>query len=165
MPKPIIVSNTSPISELAKIGQLEILEQLYGRVCIPQEVFEELANGDHPARTLVLSLRWIHTHKIGNPEEMQSLFLSTGLHSGECAAIVLAEELSANRLLIDDLAARIEAKARNVPIIGTLGILVVAKKRAIVPSIRDLIDELRRNGTRISQRLYLDILTVAGEND
>jgi len=73
------------------------------------------------------SENWIEVLSFSNPLKVSTLFTTTRLDLGECAAIILAEELGANRLLLDDLTARQEAQARGLPVIGTVGMLLIAK--------------------------------------
>ncbi|MGB3404824.1 MAG: hypothetical protein WBA77_19220 [Microcoleaceae cyanobacterium] len=119
----IIVSDTTPISELAKIGQLNLLKEVFGKLIIPQEVYQEITTGNHPAVTIVPSLNWIEVHSISNSQQVLELQTTTGLDLGECAAIVLAEELKAVQILIDDRAARIVAESKQLAVIGTIGTL------------------------------------------
>ena len=88
---------------------------------------------------------------------------STPLGLGECGTIVLAEEIGAQRVIIDDRTARRVAMTRGLPIIGIVGVLLVAKTRHIIPDVKPILDNLRDHGTRISQRLYHQTLTTAGE--
>ncbi len=117
----IVVSDTTPLSELAKVGQVIDTQK-------------------------VVTLR--ATKKIG---------------LGECAAITLAEEVGATRILVDDLAARREALARGLSVIGTVGILMIAKQQGLIPSIKEVVDDLIANGTYISQQLYQQALAAVGE--
>jgi predicted nucleic acid-binding protein len=93
----IIVSDTTPLSELAKIGQLNLLKDVFRTLIIPQEVYQEITTGNHPAATIVPSIDWIKIHSISNLQTVSALQTSTGLDLGECAAIVLAEELKASK--------------------------------------------------------------------
>ncbi len=77
--------------------------------------------------------------------------------------MILAEDLNANRLLIDDFAARREAQSRNLPVIGTVAFILLAKKLGIIPVVKNLLDDLVAQGARIGQKLYRDALIVAGE--
>jgi len=159
----IVVSDTTPLSELAKIGRLDLLREIYERVIIPQEVFDEATTGTHPATVAVPAANWIEVRVVTDSRQVLALHTSTSLGLGECAAIVLAEELNADRLLIDDLAARREAQLRNLPLIGTVAIVLLAKKLGIIPAVKTLLDDLMTQGTRISQKLYRDALSVAKE--
>jgi len=77
--------------------------------------------------------------------------------------ISLALELRADRVVLDDLPARNLAQRLNIPFIGTLGILLAAKRRGLIPAIRELIDTLRRGGFRVANELYENVLRSAGE--
>jgi uncharacterized protein len=160
---PIIVSNTTPISELAKIGQLELLRAPYQRVLIPEQAHQELATGPHPAKAIVPAASWIEVRQLQSTQIFVTLCADPCLDLGECAAIALAEELQADCLLVDDLAARRETQKRGLPIIGTLGILLGAKQQGLVPNLQDLLDDLFANGTWISRKLYREMLAAAGE--
>lgn len=159
----IVVSDTTPLSELAKIGRLDLLRDVYGRVVVPQEVFDEVTAGSHPATVAVPAAKWIEVRAVTDSQQVVALHTMTSLGLGECAAIILAEELNATRLLIDDLAARREALSRKLPVVGTVAIVLLAKKLGIISVVRPLFDDLIAQGARISQRLYSDVLNVAGE--
>ena len=85
------------------------------------------------------------------------------LHLGESATIALAKEVKAEQVILDDNAARQEAVARGLPVIGTVGVLLVAKTRSVIPVIRPILDSLRAQGTRISQDLYYQVIAEADE--
>lgn len=159
----IVVSDTTPISELAKIGRLTLLREVYQRVIIPQEVYDEVMAGPLVVVAAMKSADWIEMHGVSDSTKMFLLHASTQLGLGECAALILAEELSAHRVLIDDRAGRREATARGLRVTGTIGTLLVAKHRGIIASIRDVLDDLRVHGTRISEQLYRDALAAANE--
>ncbi|MDI9639204.1 DUF3368 domain-containing protein [Oscillatoria amoena NRMC-F 0135] len=158
-----VVSNTTPLSELAKVGKLELVQAVFGKIIIPQEVYDELTTGSHPAANLVPSADWIEVRVIQDRQRLLTLQEQTGLDLGESAAIILAEELSAVRLLIDERAGRQIAQSRNIPIVGTMGLLLLAKQLKLIPSIKDVLDELRNQGQYISQKLYEDVLAIAQE--
>lgn len=159
----IIVSNTTPISELAKVGQLNLLKEIFGTLIIPQEVYQEVTTGNHPAAIIVPAVDWIEVRSIRSPQKVSDLQTDTNLDLGECAAIVLAEELKANQILIDDLAARIIAESRKLAVIGTIGILLLAKDRGIIPDIKPILDQLISSGKWISMRLYQEAINEAQE--
>lgn len=159
----IVVSDTTPLSELAKIGQLDLLRDVYGKIIIPQEVSDEVTAWGHPAVRAITSATWIEVRRVTNRQPVTSLHASSSLGLGECAAIFLAEELNATRLLIDDLAARHEAQSRNLPVIGTIGVILLAKNLGVIPAVKDLLDALIAHGARIGQQLYQDALNIAGE--
>jgi predicted nucleic acid-binding protein len=102
----IIVSDTTPLSELAKVDKLNLLHDIYGKIIIPEEVYQEVTTGTHPAANLVQIANWIERRTISSSEKVSTLKTITNLGWGECAAMILAEELEADQLLIDDLEAR-----------------------------------------------------------
>jgi uncharacterized protein len=121
----IIIADTTPLSELAKIDGLWLLAELFGEIIIPAEVFEELSQGSHPAAKMIQSLNWIAVCNVENPEKIAVLQQSTGLHLGECSAIILAQQLSADRLLLDEQDARKVAISYGLPVVGTVGVLIL----------------------------------------
>jgi uncharacterized protein len=160
----IIVSNTTPISELAKVGELQLLHDVFGQVIIPQEVYDELTVGNHPAVLAMQSANWIEVKLLSDRRDsLQELQTQTNLDLGECAAILLAEELGADRLIIDERAARQVAKSRQLPVIGTVGVLLLAKQRDLRPNVKDILDTMIEKGTRISAKLYQQALMIAEE--
>lgn len=159
----IIVSDTTPLSELAKIGRLTLLRDVYGAVIIPQQVYDEVTTGIHPAATAVPLQNWIEVLSVSNEQKIFDIKANTKLGLGECAAFVLAEELGADLILVDDRGARREANKLNLPVIGTVGVLLIAKQRGLIFNVKEMLDALIANGMRINQRLYRQALAIAGE--
>ncbi len=158
----IIVSDTTPISELAKVGRLHLLADLFGTVIIPPQVFEELSAGNHPAAAVVSQLDWLDIREV-DATSTQSLMQLNNLDLGESAAIILAEALKAEQLLIDERAARKVARSRNLPVIGTVGLLILAKQRGLIESVKTELNALMSNGMRLSEQVYQDALMLAQE--
>lgn len=90
-------------------------------------------------------------------------FLLSELDRGEAEVLVLAEELKANWLIIDEEKARIAARLIGLRYISTVGVLVLAKRRGLVKKIRPILDQLRRKNFRLSDRVYRRTLKEAGE--
>ena len=97
-----VVSNTSPITNLAAVGQLNLLQQLYGSIIIPQAVYDEMASLGYivPGTIEIQTLSWIQTQQVINRTLVTQL--QTELDEGESEAIALAIELNANQLLLDE---------------------------------------------------------------
>ena len=114
----IVVSDTTPLSELAKVDQLNLLFRVYGEILIPKEVYDEVTTGNHPAISQVKAVDWIRIQAVRQPHRVAELQNTTRLGKGECAAMILAEEYQADQLLIDDLDARRVALSRNLPVVG-----------------------------------------------
>ncbi len=159
----IIVSDTSPISNLAAIGQLELLQKLYGNVIIPTAVYQEILNSGHtdPAVLAIKSVNWIQTSSITNNTLFQTL--QNNLDIGEAEAITLAVELNADRLIVDERRGRKEAIRLGLRVTGILGILLAAKQQGLVSFIQPLLDDLIANGFWIREELYAELLQLAGE--
>lgn len=159
----IVVSDTSPISNLAAIDQLELLQQIYGSVIIPTAVYQELINsGDtDPAVLAIKTVNWIETCSATNITLLQTL--QNNLDIGEAEAITLAIELNAERLIIDERRGRNEAIRLGLQVTGILGILLAAKQQGLIPLIQPLLDDLIANGFWIREQLYAELLQLAGE--
>jgi len=156
----IVVSNTSPLMNLAVINQLKIIEQLYGKVIIPEEVSKELfAAGIHP---LIEHLPWIEKHQVKNKGLSDSLKIE--LDDGEAEAIALAIELKADLVLMDERLGRNIASRSGQKCIGIMGILMEAKHKGIIDSVKPVVDDLiTKAGFWVSNGLYLKVLREAGE--
>ena len=148
-----VVSDASPLIALHQIGHLGLLGTIFGTVLIPPAVAREALSVERPSWILERALA-----KARAPAVTRA-----GLGAGESEAISLAIELGADRAIIDELAGRTLAQHLGVPLIGTLGILLVAKRRSLIPTIREPIDALRRGGFRVANDLSEDMLRRAGE--
>jgi len=148
---------------LAKVGRLSLLGDVYGHLIVPEEVFAEITTGTHPAARVIHSVAWLQVEPVKDPQDVLDLATAAGLGVGECAAIILAEELSADLTLIDDLPARQFALSRGLRLGGTIGTLLTAKQMGILPRVKDVLDQLISQGTHISRHLYQIALSAAGE--
>ena len=159
----IIVSNTTPLSQLARINQLSLLQEVFTKIIIPAEVYAELTQGNHPNTAAFLVADWLEVRNVSDPDKIKMLQADTNLDLGECAAIILASELEAQQILIDEKAARKIAISRNLSVVGTVGILLIAKQRGLITNVKTLLDALLIEETYISEQLYRYALTIAGE--
>ena len=156
----IVVSNTSPLMNLAVINQLKIIEQLYGKVIISEEVSDELSDagiGKHIEQN-----PWIEKHRVKSKGLADSLKLE--LDAGEAEAIALAIELKADLLLIDERRGRNIASRFGQKCNGIMGMLIEAKHKGIITSVKPIVDALMVNaGFWVSNDLYLKVLQEAAE--
>jgi len=160
----IIVSNTSPISNLAKVGQLSLMQQIYGRVLVPCAVHEELLDtrAGETVITAVQLATWMEIQSVQNRELVDEL--RTRVNIGEAEAIALAVEVTATRLLIDERLGRQAATERGLTVTGVLGILLAAKRQGLIAAVKPTMDDLMiQAGFRISSQLYTDVLIAASE--
>lgn len=160
----IVVSNTSPIINLAAIGHLHLLKDLYKEILVPDAVYEEIVakgTGQPGAKEVEMS-SWIHRKLLKN--QALELALRVELDDGEAAAIALAVELKANVLLIDERLGRSVASRFGLNVVGLLGILIEVKQNGLIKAVKPLLDELKTiAGFWISQKLYNRILHTANE--
>ena len=160
-----IVTNSTPLIELSKINQVELLQEMYGSILIPEEVYIEVVvdGTGKPGAAEIKAAEWIHCQSVTDKNQVMRLHNLPSLHLGECATIVLAQEINADLVILDASAARQEAIARGLPVIGTVGVLLTAKTQCVIPAVKPILDNLRAQGTRISQTLYSQVLVKAGE--
>jgi predicted nucleic acid-binding protein len=132
----IVVSDTSPLTALLTVGEADLLLQLFGEVVIPKEVQNELARS-HSSLP-----QWIRVEIVKYPSEAARLCQM--VDKGEAEAIELAKELHADHLLIDERKGRRLATQERVPVIGLLGVVLLAKRRRLIPSARTLIGRVEQ---------------------
>ncbi len=104
---------------------------------------------------------WVQVHSVQNQGLAQSLRL--GLGAGEAEAIALSIECSAARVILDDKKARQAARQLNLPVVGTLAVLLKAKEQGIISKVRDIVDVLVAVNFRVSDELVQEVLRRAGE--
>jgi hypothetical protein len=160
------VSNTSPISNLASTGRLELLKSQFSAIWIPDAVVKELmAHPDPAAQTAVQSAirdQWIQIAAPGDSSVLRLLLLQ--LHRGEAEAIALATELKADIVLLDEQEGRQLASGTGLAVTGVLGILLRAKRMGEILAVKPEIDLLRSKAHFfVSSALEAKILAAAGE--
>ena len=158
----MVVSNTSPLINLAAIGHLDLLRALYETVHIPTAVYWEVTRfEDQPGAESVQSLEWITSRTCPRPD--LATVLREDLDAGEAEAIAMAVDLDA-LLLIDERKGRRRASRLDVSRLGLLGVLVKAKREGHLPAVRPLLRALREEaGFWISEALYQRILESVDE--
>lgn len=160
----IIVSDTSPINNLAAINHLHLLHQLYGMVFIPEAVYRELTDPNFPVAgaTEVQTFDWIQTRTISDRTLVEAL--SNELDVGEAEAIALAVEMQADQVLIDERRGRLVASQLNLRYTGILGVLVEAKSKGLIAGVRPLLDALiNEAGFWVAEPLYNSVLQLVNE--
>ena len=161
-----VVSNTSPIWNLASIEHLDLLRDQFSEVLIPHEVWQELQAGhEYPEVARIqraIDARRITVATLSNPYLRQSLMLV--LDYGESAAIALALELGVRRILIDETDGRTTAKSMGLHPIGILGVLLRAKDAGKIASVTQEMIRLRHEaGFFIAESLFQRVRELAGE--
>ncbi len=148
--KEAVVSDSTCLIGLERVGQLDLLPGLFSRVVIPPEVQREFG----------VSLPWLHIDGCFDVTLARALRMQ--VDGGEAEAIALARQLRF-RLILDDRRARTVARNLGLPLIGTVGILLRAKQAQMVSQIKPIIDELERHEFFIAPELRVEVLRLAGE--
>ena len=155
-----VIVNSTPVIGLANIGRLDVLRQMYGTITIPQAVFDEIKSPS-VQRQVNANRDWIRVEQISDASQKQ--MYRAKLHAGEVEVMILAQEKKADLVILDDNAAKKTAKFLGLRVIGTLGILVLAKKRGYIKEVSPVLDALKRDGFFVSDDLCDLVLRQADE--
>ena len=156
-----VVSNTTPIISLLKVGKLEILKELYQELFIPYEVYLEIEAGKNKEYyTDLTKVEWIRVVKI---QSEKSLLFFLDLDKGEAEAIVLANEINADLIILDETLGRFHAKHVGLNVTETIGVLLKAKETGIIDKIKPVLYELLLKGIWLSEKLIKQTLAKASE--
>lgn len=148
--KELIVSDSTCLIGLERVGLLDILPELYGQIMIPPEVEREFGG----------TFSWLQTENITSSALVAALRLA--VDAGEAEAIALASEKKC-LLICDDKQARLAAKRLSVAVIGTVGVLIRAKQKGVISELKPVLDNLELNSFFISRMLREEALKLVGE--
>jgi predicted nucleic acid-binding protein len=159
----IVVADATPLIYLAAIGKFDLLPDLYGRITVPSAVYEEVViqGAGRWGAAEMASAGWIDRETVRDPTKVVSLQLR--LDSGENEVVVLAEELRADLVLMDEMAGRHELDQRGVTFMGAVGVLMQAKQRGFIGPLKPELDRLRVCGFHLGDQLYRACLAAVGE--
>ena len=161
MPAGPVVLNNTPLVALAGLGRLDLFESLFGEVAIPPAVRAEFLAIETERRQAQLSESpWIRCVPLQAPSRALSF---GGLDTGEAEVLALAEELDARLVVIDERKARRYAERMGLPLTGTLGILLLAKRNGLLSAIGPTLQALEGAGLHVSSDLVRYALVLAGE--
>jgi len=163
----LVVSNTSPLTNLAAIGRLDLVREQLRDVLVPSAVWAEMSALPHEGgrRALMVAREsgWLRVVSVSNAALPASLRL-IGLDAGESEAIALAHEHSASLLLMDERKGRLAARRIGITVTGALGILAAAYKSGSIPSVKVEISRLKNEaGFFVSSEVEEHTLRIAGE--
>jgi predicted nucleic acid-binding protein len=147
-----IICDTSCLIVLANIGHLELLQKLYGQVITTVEIAIEFGE---PLPD------WVEV-VTGGDKSKQTL-LELQLDKGESSAIALALETPNCTIILDDIKARKIAQQLGLSFTGTIGVIIKAKLRGIIPSIKPLLEKIRDTNFRLTSEVELQALKLANE--
>ena len=157
-----VIVNSTPMIILSKIGLIDVLHTLFVEIIIPQAVYDEITFKSDDACRAVKGNDWIKVANISATAD-RSMYKSK-LHDGEVEVMILAQEENGDVLvIIDDNTAKKTAKYLGLKVTGTLGILLIAKRRGHIDSVKSVIDLMKRHGFFVSERIEAMALKAAGE--
>jgi len=158
-----VIVDTTPIIALSSVGQLDLLRALFDRVIVPPAVHDELRAGGwgRPGFSAVEEAPWMVTVQLVDPSRAVML---SDLDRGEAEVIALALERGANLVILDERLARTHAKRLGLNLTGTLGLLVGAKRRALLHEVWPIVQQLREAGFRLGPAEIAEALRLAGES-
>lgn len=148
-----IISDTSCLILLDKIGELDLLHKLFQTVSITPEIAKEY---DHSLP------EWLVVESPSN--KTYQLILEASLDKGESSAIALGLEKADPLLIIDDLKGRKFAEKLGLKITGTLGILIIAKRQNLISSVKPALEKVKKTDFRFSKNLEKTFLRLAEED-
>jgi predicted nucleic acid-binding protein len=157
------IADTSPLLFLAKLNHLDLLRQAAEEVVIPPAVLREVEHYPDEAcqRIQDACLSWLKTKPVSDLALVKVLLAD--LDEGEAEVLALAHEARADRVLLDDLDGRRLARRIGLVPVGTLGLLLAARLRGEIPSLREEIEKLQESGFRAHPGLVEAVLREAGE--
>ncbi|MBW2005844.1 MAG: DUF3368 domain-containing protein [Deltaproteobacteria bacterium] len=160
----IVVSDSTILIGLVKIGKLGLLKEIFSKVFIPEEVFKEVVERGKgkPGSEIITEAAWIEAKPV--KDKIQVAFLLGSLERGEAEVLVLARELKADLILLDEEKARKSAVIAGFEIMGLPGLFILAKNLGLIHEVRPLVDELMIKKFRISDKLIEETLSKAGES-
>lgn len=153
----IVVSNTTPLIGLAVINRFDLLHRYFDEIFIAQAVYDEVIS----AKQTILSAAWVKVAQV--QDRLAVDVLLDELDLGEAETIILARELQAGLVLMDERKGRRKLTQLNLPKTGTVGILLKARLDGLLSALKPELEALKQHGFGISQHVIDDILRQAGE--
>lgn len=158
-----VICNATPLINFAAINRLDILQAVFGTIVIPQAVYNETTGSGFLSSQFILQAiasGWLQVHPVSNI----AFSIPPELDHGERETIALALETSELNILLDEREARQVAKNLGLQVIGTLGILLLAKNRKIIPQVQPLLDAMIDIAQYwVNATLYKQVLQQTGE--
>jgi uncharacterized protein len=161
------VADSSVIIHLAGIGQFDLLRQLYASLIVPPAVWDEVVvqgQGQPGAQELTSAVAdgWVAV--AGPLTNAQLPPQGATLHPGETEAVLLAVSHAGTLLLMDEAAGRAVAATLGIPVMGTVGVLVVARQSGLIAHLKPVLEQLRNpGGFRLSTAVFHHALSLVGE--
>lgn len=156
----ILVADASALIALATCDSLPLLEALFGNVLVSEAVFYEVTAVDKPQSDC---LRIYLQGKVRSVDMQRFVYLDAFADAGETQAMLLYKEVAADFLLIDDKRGRKVAKINQIKTVGSLGVLLQAKRAGLIPCVAPLLEQITTSTVFMSENLIQTVLELAGE--
>lgn len=156
----ILVADASALIALATCDGLLWLDKLFGEVIVPEAVFQEVAFSEKPQST---RLHAYLQNKVRSVDMSQYVYLDAYADAGETQAMLLYKSTDADFLLIDDKRGRKVAQINQIKTIGSLGVLIQAKRTGLIPQVKPFLDQIELSQIYMAKSLIHAVLAMAGE--
>jgi predicted nucleic acid-binding protein len=147
---------------LGKINRLDLAERLAPRLHVPQAVIDEVAGGRQDALAQA-ALKWALRHATPSVAVPVSI-LSWDIGAGESQVLAQCLLVKGSKAVLDDGEARAAAQSHGIGILGTLGIILRAKRSGLIPEAKPVIEQLLAHGSYLSENLVRSALSMVGES-
>jgi len=158
----ILVADASALIALSACNSLQVLDAIFGTVLVPEAVYLEISVGDKPESE---QLRKYLQGKVRHVDMRHFVYLDAYADAGETAAMLLYKELNADYLLIDDKRGRKVAEINQIKTVGSLGVLLQAKRVGLIAAVAPLLAQIESSPVFISRHLLETVLDLAGESE
>lgn len=160
----ILVADASALIALATCDSLHLLEEIFGKVLVPEAVFAEVTACTHE-KPHSERLRDYLEGKVRAVDMQRFVYLDAYADAGETQAMLLYKEIAADYLLIDDKRGRKVAKINQIQTIGSLGVLLQAKRNGLISLVEPLLAQISASAIYMNEDLIKTVLELAGEID
>jgi len=157
----IVIADASTLIGLLRIGQLSLLEKLFGKIIIPKGVYDEVVVERKEGSDIFKKSACFIIKDVEDGVSRDFLMPSFG--KGEAEVLALAKEKKGDLILFDEKRARKTARRAGFKVMGILGILILSKNKGFIPSVKPFIEELNRQGFRLSEKVIKKTLKEARE--
>ena len=157
-----VVADASPLIILFKSGLAGLLPRLFSEIIVPAPVWQEIMAGppEDPAVAGLRNARWAASHQ---ELPVPPLITAWDLGAGESSVLAHAFQAHDTRVLLDDRAGRKCAKALNIRSLGTLGLILLAKRRGLIDAVAPAISQISAAGCWLGADVIQTVLAEAGE--
>lgn len=157
----ILVADASALIALSVCDSLELLDALFGDVVVPEVVYREVAMAGKPESSRLQSYL---SGKVRSVNMQNYVYLDAFADAGETAAMLLYKEIAADYLLVDDKRGRKVAKINQIKTIGSLGVLLQAKRVGLISAVAPKLNLIMRSPIFLNKDLLKTVMDLAGEN-